>query len=124
MVSSNPVDAALIVSRVLERRGPPVEQRREHLQPADRRRDAVLPHDRRHQGEGGGIGDSNAFMGFFFSPTGYLRSFTLFLGEFIKEMIQARRTRRAGIKPQMHRGLKYAGMRAASNVLLRDVNVR
>ena len=25
--------------------------------------------------------------------------------------------------PQMHRGLKYAGMRAASNVLLRDVNV-
>ena len=27
-----------------------------------------------------------------------------------------------GIRPQMHRGLKYAGMRAASNVLLRDVN--
>ena len=61
-------------------------------------------------------------MGFFFSPTGYLRSFTLFLGEFFKEMIQARRTRRSGIRPQMHRGLKYAGMRAASNVLLRDVN--
>ena len=59
---------------------------------------------------------------FFFSPTGYLRSFTLFLGEFVKEMIQARRTRRSGIRPQMHRGLKYAGMRAASNVLLRDVN--
>ena len=38
-------------------------------------------------------------------------------------MIQARRTRRAGIRPQMHRGLKYAGMRAASNVILRDVNV-
>ena len=61
-------------------------------------------------------------MSFFFSPSGYLRSFTLFLGEFIKELTQARRTRRSGIRPQMHRGLKYAGMRAASNVLLRDVN--
>ena len=29
---------------------------------------------------------------------------------------------RSGIQPQMHRGMKYAGMRAASNVLLRDVN--
>jgi hypothetical protein len=62
-------------------------------------------------------------MSFFFSPTGYLRSFTMFLGEFSKELVQARRTRRSGVKPQMHRGLKYAGMRAASNVLLRDVNV-
>ena len=41
-------------------------------------------------------------------------SFTLFLGEFSKELIQARRTRRSGIRPQMHRGMKYAGMRAAS----------
>ena len=73
--------------------------------------------------ESQGIGDSKAFQGFFISPSGYLRSFTLFLGEFIKERTQARRTRRSGIVPQMHRGLKYAGMRAASNVLLRDVNV-
>ena len=36
--------------------------------------------------EGGGIGDSQAFTSFFFSPSGYLRSFTLFLGEFIKEL--------------------------------------
>ena len=56
-----------------------------------------------------GIGESQAFTGFFFSPTGYLRSFTLFLGEFVKELFQARRTRRSGIQPQMHRGLKYAG---------------
>ena len=46
----------------------------------------------------------------------------MFIGEFVKELFQARRTRRAGIRPQMHRGLKYAGMRAASNVFLRDVN--
>ena len=72
--------------------------------------------------ESQGIGDSKAFLGFFFSPSGYLRSFTMFLAEFVKERFQARRTRRSGIQPQMHRGLKYAGMRAASNVLLRDVN--
>ena len=72
--------------------------------------------------ESQGIGDSQAFLGVLLQPDGYLRSFTLFLGEFLKELIQARRTRRSGVRPQMHRGLKYAGMRAASNVLLRDVN--
>ncbi|HEX5040705.1 MAG TPA: phage holin family protein [Candidatus Limnocylindria bacterium] len=72
--------------------------------------------------ENQGIGDSRAFAGFFLSPTGYLRSFTMFLGEVLKENIQARRTRRSGMQPQLHRGMKYAAMRAASNVLLRDVN--
>jgi uncharacterized membrane protein YvlD (DUF360 family) len=70
-----------------------------------------------------GLGDSKAFYGFFLSPSGYLRSITLFLAEVLKERYQARRTRRRGIAPQMHRGMKYAGMRAASNVLLRDINV-
>jgi uncharacterized membrane protein YvlD (DUF360 family) len=123
MVSSSPVDAALIVSRLsngeglLSNNGASIC----NLLSGDATRSylttAVI------KSEGGGIGDSQAFMSFFFSPTGYLRSFSMFLGEFLKEMVQARRTRRAGITPQMHRGLKYAGMRAASNVLLRDVNV-
>jgi len=122
MVSSSPVDAALIVSRIsngeglLSNNGASIC----NLLSGDATRayftTAVI------KTEGGGLGDSQAFSGFFFSPTGYLRSFTLFLGEFVKEMIQARRTKRSGIRPQMHRGLKYAGMRAASNVLLRDVN--
>jgi uncharacterized membrane protein YvlD (DUF360 family) len=70
-----------------------------------------------------GLGDSRAFLPFFFSPTGYLRSLTLFLGELISERIQDRRTRRAGVVPRLDRDFKYAGMRAASNVLLRDMNV-
>ncbi|MFL5652150.1 MAG: phage holin family protein [Chloroflexota bacterium] len=123
MASSNPVDATLIASRIsngeglLSNNGASIcnlltgDATRSYLTTA-----AI-------KAEGGGIGDSNAFMSFFFSPTGYLRSFTLFLGEFIKELFQARRTRRSGVRPQMHRGMKYAGMRAASNVLLRDVNV-
>src|SRR6185503_18807913 len=117
MVSSNPDDAALIVSRLsngeglLSNNGASIC----NLLSGDATRSylttAVI------KSEGGGIGDSNAFMSFFFSPTGYLRSFTMFLGEFGKELFQARRTRRSGVRPQMHRGLKYAGMRAASNVL-------
>lgn len=122
MASSNPADATLIASRIsngeglLSNNGASIcnlltgDATRSYLTTA-----AI-------KAEGGGIGDSQAFTSFFFSPSGYMRSLTLFLGEFIKELTQARRTRRAGIRPQMHRGMKYAGMRAASNVLLRDVN--
>jgi uncharacterized membrane protein YvlD (DUF360 family) len=122
MVSSSPVDAGLIVSRIsngeglLSNNGASIC----NLMTGDATRSFLTT--AAIKAEGGGIGDSRAFMSFFFSPSGYLRSFTLFLGEFIKELTQARRTRRAGIRPQMHRGMKYAGMRAASNVLLRDVN--
>jgi uncharacterized membrane protein YvlD (DUF360 family) len=122
MASSNPADATLIVSRVsngeglLSNNGASIC----NLMTGDATRSYLTT--AAIKAEGGGIGDSKAFTSFFFSPTGYLRSFTLFLAEFFKELIQARRTRRAGVRPQMHRGLKYAGMRAASNVLLRDVN--
>ena len=34
----------------VQRRGPAVEQRRQHLQPHDRRRDPLVPHDGGHQG--------------------------------------------------------------------------
>ena len=123
MVSSNPVDAGEIVRRVsngeglLSNNGASIC----NLVTGDATRAYLTTAAIKDKQQG--IGDSKAFLGFFLSPSGYLRSFTLFLGEFIKELTQARRTRRAGIRPQMHRGLKYAGMRAASNVLLRDVNV-
>jgi len=123
MASSNPADATLIVSRLsngeglLSNNGASIC----NLMTGDATRSYLTT--AAIKAEGGGIGDSNAFTSFFFSPTAYLRSFTLFLGELIKEMIQARRTVRMDIRPRMHRGLKYAGMRAASNVILRDVNV-
>ena len=123
MVSSSPVDAAEIVRRVsngeglLSNNGVSIC----NLVTGDATRAYVTTAAIKDEAQG--IGDSKAFLGFFMSPSGYLRSFTLFLGEFIKERYQARRTRRSGVTPQMHRGMKYAGMRAASNVLLRDVNV-
>ena len=123
MQSSNPADAAEIVRRIsngeglLSNNGASIctlvtgDATRSYLTTA-----AI-------KDEAQGIGDSKAFLSFFFSPSGYLRSFSLFVGELLKEQYQARRTRRSGVRPQMHRGLKYAAMRAASNVLLRDVNV-
>ena len=122
MVSSNPVDAGEIVRRVsngeglLSNNGASIC----NLMTGDATRSYLTTAAIKDKSQG--IGDSKAFLGFFLSPSGYLRSFTLFVGEFLKELTQARRTRRAGIRPQMHRGMKYAGMRAASNVLLRDVN--
>ena len=123
MVSSNPVDAGEIVRRVsngeglLSNNGASIC----NLVTGDATRAYLTTAAIKDESQG--IGESKAFLGFFLSPSGYLRSFTLFLGEFVKELFQARRTRRAGIRPQMHRGMKYAGMRAASNVLLRDVNI-
>ena len=122
MVSSNPNDAREIVHRLsngeglLSNNGASIC----NLMSGDATRAYLTTSAIKDETQG--IGDSKAFLGFFFSPTGYLRSFTLFLAEMIKEQYQARRTRRSGVRPQMHRGLKYAGMRAASNVLLRDVN--
>ena len=92
MASSNPADATLIVSRVsngeglLSNNGASIC----NLMTGDATRSYLTTAS--IKAEGGGIGDSQAFMSFFFSPSGYLRSFTLFLGELIKEMIQARRT--------------------------------
>ena len=123
MVSSNPADASLIVQRLsngeglLSNDGVSVC----NLMTGDATRAYITTAAIKQPGQG--IGDSKAFFGFFLSPNGYLRSFTLFVAEFAKERFQARRTVRSGVQPQMHRGFKYAGMRAASNVLLRDVNV-
>ncbi len=123
MVSSNPADAAEIVRRVSNGEGLLSNDGVSicNLMTGDATRAYVTTGAIKDESQG--LGDSKAFLGFFFSPSGYLRSFTLFMGELITERIQARRTRRAGIQPQMHRGFKYAGMRAASNVLLRDMNV-
>ena len=85
MASSNPVDAELIVSRIsngeglLSNNGASIC----NLMTGDATRSYLTT--AAIKAKGGGIGDSQAFMSFFFSPTGYLRSFTLFLGEVIKE---------------------------------------
>jgi hypothetical protein len=121
-VSSSPLDAAEIVRRVsngeglLSNNGASIC----NLMTGDATRCYLTTAAIKDEAQG--IGESKSFMGFFLSPSGYLRSFSMFVGEFVKELTQARRTRRSGVQPQMHRGMKYAGMRAASNVILRDIN--
>jgi uncharacterized membrane protein YvlD (DUF360 family) len=123
MVSSNPDDAAEIVRRLSDGKGLLSNEGVSicNLMTGDATRAYITTGAIKSQSQG--LGESQTFLSFFFSPSGYMRSFSLFFGEFIKERFQARRTARSGVQPQMHRGLKYAAMRAASNVLLRDVNV-
>jgi uncharacterized membrane protein YvlD (DUF360 family) len=72
---------------------------------------------------GGGVGDSQAFANYFISPYNYLHMVVRFFGESIKEVFQARRQIRAGIEPRMHRGFPYPFVRAATNVILRDLGI-
>ena len=94
MASSRPADAALIVSRLsngeglLSNNGASIC----NLVTGDATRSYLTTAS--IQDPDHGIGESRALTSFFFSPTGYLRSFTLFVGELLKELYQARRTRR------------------------------
>ena len=69
-----------------------------------------------------GLGKSQTFFSFFASPTNYLHTLVLFIGEIVKEYWQARRQERAGIVPRMHRGMPYPVARAATNVALRNLS--
>lgn len=68
-----------------------------------------------------GLGQSGAFAWFFVSPYNYLTMVAKFLAEVVKENVQSRRQRRAGIEPMMHRGFPYPWVRAATNVALRSL---
>jgi uncharacterized membrane protein YvlD (DUF360 family) len=59
---------------------------------------------------------------FLVSPNGFSRALVLTIGEMIKELYQARRQRRLDIQPRIHRGGSYVALRAATNVLLRELN--
>ena len=109
MVSSNPEDAAEIVRRVSDGKGLLSNDGVSicNLMTGDATRAYVTTAAIKDQSQG--IGDSKAFLSFFFSPNGYLRSFTLFLGEFITERIQARRTRRVGDRAPDAPGLQVRG---------------
>ncbi len=122
MASSNPTDAAEIVHRLSNGQGLLSNDGASicNLLTGDATRVYLTTAALKDKQQG--IGDNRAFTAFFFSPTGYLHSLTNFFGEFVKEVVQAKRTERSGIRPQMERDLKYATMRAASNVILRDMN--
>jgi uncharacterized membrane protein YvlD (DUF360 family) len=59
---------------------------------------------------------------FLLNPYSIGRTIVRTAGELVKELFQAWQQRRRGIEPRMHRGVKFAGLRATTNVVLRDLN--
>jgi hypothetical protein len=74
-----------------------------------------------------GAGRSSAvarqtFAWFVTNPNGFTRGVVRTVAEVAKERWQAARQARLNILPRVHRGWSYAGLRAATNVLQRDLN--
>jgi uncharacterized membrane protein YvlD (DUF360 family) len=65
---------------------------------------------------------SRGFATFLVSPNGFSRALVLTVGEMVKELYQARRQRRRNVQPRTSRAGAYVALRAATNVLLRELN--
>ncbi len=66
--------------------------------------------------------DVDAFSLYFMDPAAFIRTLVLGIGEFLKELVESRRQRVQDIQPRVHRGTTFAFLRAATNVVLRDLN--
>ena len=74
---------------------------------------------------GGGRGSAIArqtFAWFLTNPNGFTRGMVRTIAELAKERWQAARQHRLDVLPRVHRGWTYAALRAATNVLQRDLN--
>jgi uncharacterized membrane protein YvlD (DUF360 family) len=64
----------------------------------------------------------HTFAWFLTNPNGFTRGVVRTVAEIMKERWQAARQQRLDVLPRIHRGWTYAGLRAATNVLQRDLN--
>jgi uncharacterized membrane protein YvlD (DUF360 family) len=64
----------------------------------------------------------HTFAWFVATPHGFTRSLVRTVAEVMKERWQAARQQRLDVLPRVHRGWTFAGLRAATNVLQRDLN--
>jgi hypothetical protein len=62
------------------------------------------------------------FGRFLIRPDGLVRSISRTIAEMVRERFQATRQRRLEVHPRVHRSWTFAGLRAFSNCLLRDLN--
>ena len=67
-------------------------------------------------------GKRRTFAGFLTDPQGFMRAVVRTIAEIGKERFQARRQVRRDLTPRVHRGWTFAVLRAATNVLGRDLN--
>ena len=70
----------------------------------------------------GSVEKRRTFAGFLTDPQGFMRAFVRTVAEIGKERFQARRQVRRDLMPRVHRGWTFAALRAATNVLGRDLN--
>jgi len=121
LVSTHPADAAEIERRMSDGAGllHPSGTSVGNLFSGDAKRNALVMSK---MGDQVGQLDVDAFSLYFVDPAAFIRTIVLSVGEFIKELIEARRQRVNDIQPRVHRGLTSAFLRAATNVVLRDLN--
>jgi uncharacterized membrane protein YvlD (DUF360 family) len=63
------------------------------------------------------------YTAYFSTPYGFMRGFVLSIAEIVKEIYQARKQISKDVTPRIHRGGSYVLLRAATNVLLRDLQL-
>jgi uncharacterized membrane protein YvlD (DUF360 family) len=68
-------------------------------------------------------GATRSLYYFVLNPYSLGRALVRTLGEAVKELYQARQQVQRGIEPRMHRGGTYPFLRAATNVVMRDLNL-
>jgi uncharacterized membrane protein YvlD (DUF360 family) len=122
MVSNKPADAAEIESRIsdgnglLADGGASIDNMFSGDAAIPRLTMSMLNSDKDRAGR-----DRSIYY-FLLNPYSIGRTAVRTLGELLKEVYQAFQQRRRKIEPRMHRGLKFAGLRATTNVVLRDLN--
>jgi uncharacterized membrane protein YvlD (DUF360 family) len=70
----------------------------------------------------GSVHTRRTVAGFLADPQAFMQGLVRACAEIVKERFQARRQIRTDLNPRVHRGWTFAALRAATNVLLRDLN--
>ena len=122
LVANHPPDAALIESRVSDGKGLLADEgvSISNLFSGDAAISLLTMSGMKQPKEG--LGPSKSYAAFFTHPAGFVRSVVLSVAEMVKELYQARQQRNRGIEPRIDRHGSYVLLRAATNVLLRDLN--
>ena len=121
LVANRPEDAAIIESRASRARAA-CRRRRVDLEPVHRRRARAAMTMSRLEVSRGSRRTRAVVARFLLRPDGLSRSLYRTLAEVVRERFQAVRQKRLDVHPRVHRSWTFAGLRAFSNGLLRDLN--
>src|ERR671913_21074 len=122
LIANRPADAAVIEQRVANGRGLLADDGLAlgNLFTGDAPR-AILTMSRLGASRGSPAA-RHTFAWFLTNPQGFTRSVVRTVAEVAKERWQAARQKRLNVLPRVDRGWTFAGLRAATNVLQRDLN--